>query len=354
MACMVKRLSLMFEPLITIGRYADVEHAVKPVTKGYRLVLTYNIIHTSVDDPIPSPAAIERDRASLGGALDSWNKELEMKAYGDSCIPTKLAYKLDHKYTDANLRLLHLKGKDRIKAMQLKQVCDAKGFVVVLANVKREVWGGCDTHEDEYSYTHRKNQAFHAIEDVVEDKFEMTLVVGEDGQRVAERLPLEIAEIIQPGVFTGDPDEEDYSGFTGNEGVNATHFYQKTCVVLLPRRFWVDLVFGAIKRKTDVSTWLVRLLSEYDHNPEPSRKTDIFRLCSLIVSEMIKGNRMSWGTDMTSTQLTELVLNAAVQLKDPELVKQTAALLEGSFSVDIFSRFITLLRCTPWTTLKPR
>lgn len=34
--------------------------------------------------------------------------------------------------------------------------------------------------------------------------------------------------IIQDDAFKGDPDDEDYEGFTGNEGAHATHFYRPT------------------------------------------------------------------------------------------------------------------------------
>ena len=117
---------------------------------------------------MPSPAGIERDKGRLGRFLDSWSRELEARKHErSSSVSNKLAYKLDHKYTDAKLHLAHLEGKDRIKAVLLKHVCEVKGFVLALANVQRVVWGDCDVdEEDSYSCTLPNYEPLHSIGDV--------------------------------------------------------------------------------------------------------------------------------------------------------------------------------------------
>lgn len=124
------------EHLFTFDRYADVEHAVRPVTEGHRLVLTYNIIHTT-HTPIPSALLVSDEKLRLGRILETWDSsfasdEDEDSSDGESMGPDRLVYLLDHKYTDADLCLAHLKGKDRAKAMLAKETCEAKGFKLFL------------------------------------------------------------------------------------------------------------------------------------------------------------------------------------------------------------------------------
>ena len=49
------------------------------------------------------------------------------------------------------------------------------------------------------------------------------------GTELAGDLKFDMETLIQNDPFRDvSPDEEDYSGFTGNEGVSTTHFYRKT------------------------------------------------------------------------------------------------------------------------------
>jgi hypothetical protein len=50
-----------------------------------------------------------------------------------------------------------------------------------------------------------------------------------DGTEVAKDLEFDEESFIQVDALADeDPDDEDYSGFTGNEGVSTTHFYHRT------------------------------------------------------------------------------------------------------------------------------
>jgi len=61
-------------------------------------------------------------------------------------------------------------------------------------------------------------------------------VVELDGREVAKDMECNEKEMfIQTDPFEEvEPDDEDYSGFTGNEGVSATHFYRRTVSHPLP------------------------------------------------------------------------------------------------------------------------
>ncbi len=191
----------------------------KPVTSGYRFVLTYNLIYTAPGAP-QTAASINNGEIRLRNTLTLWKDRMH-----DSTAPKSLAYILGHQYTEASLSFDQLKGRDRSIVRSLMDACEKEGFCIYLANVHREVEGGCggygDDEWDDYG-------EFHKIEDVCSDETFLRKVIDRQGSVVAERLKIDDTQFVQHGVFKREPDDEDYSGYTGNEGVSATHFYNNT------------------------------------------------------------------------------------------------------------------------------
>ena len=130
----------------------------------------------------------------------------------------------EHKYTEANLKLDNLKGKDRSRALALQPACQQHGLTFFLANMVREVSGGCE--EDDYA-------EFHTIDDEVDSSLNLKVLVHPNGAIYARDLPFDKNNILQETPFERDPDDEDYSGWTGNEGVSTTHWYRDSCVVIM-------------------------------------------------------------------------------------------------------------------------
>ena len=227
-------------------------HEVTEVTTGYRWVLTYNLVNKSPGKQ-PLAAAVRSDLQELHAAFKSWQKDEDRLGYD------KFIHILKHKYTDASLRLNNLKAKDLVAAQALQEVCSHTDCTLFLASCEREVFGGC---EDEYGYDYSERyndryyddegdeteeseeedgyhdldseheprcstSRYHSIIDVCADSLSLKRVVDLDGVTVAEDLSIAEADFIEDSPFEDrDPDDEDYSGFTGNEGVSATHWYQ--------------------------------------------------------------------------------------------------------------------------------
>ncbi|TEB31925.1 hypothetical protein FA13DRAFT_1590240, partial [Coprinellus micaceus] len=132
--------------------YTDVMHEVKPITAGYRLTLSYNLIHTSPN--IPPPALPEQmNMLPLRECLEKWN------ANGFETTPETplVAYLLHHQYSSDNLDNGRecLKGKDVNMIAQLLPVAKSLGIVICLGNLERTVTG---IVEDEgYGY-HRRGR----------------------------------------------------------------------------------------------------------------------------------------------------------------------------------------------------
>lgn len=76
------------------------------------------------------------------------------------------------------------------------------------------------------------------------------------------------SDFLQDELFLKTPDEEDYPGWTGNEGVSATHYYRKSCLVVMPKEYEGRFLRDAAgKGKVDTGTWLGRYLDSFRQNP---------------------------------------------------------------------------------------
>ena len=139
-------------------------------------------------------------------------------------IHTSLAYLFEHQYTEANLCFAGLKGHDQHVGSHLREVCEEFGFCLYLASLEKSVYGGCDDDSDGYT-----RASYHEITEVCDTTVSLKKVVQLDGAEVAQDLEFDEKTFIQEDPLKEtEPDDEDYSGFTGNEGVSATHFYHRT------------------------------------------------------------------------------------------------------------------------------
>lgn len=146
-------------------------------------------------------------------------------------IPNNLAFLLEHQYTDASLCFDGLKGHDRYALNHLRDACGEVGFSLYLASFEMSVEGGCDNDDyggGYYSGSYSKDD-YHPITEEVDRTSMLKRVVELNGEEVAKDIVYSDVGFIQEQPFDDvAPDDEDYSGYTGNEGVSATHFYHRT------------------------------------------------------------------------------------------------------------------------------
>jgi hypothetical protein len=198
-------------------RFSDVTHEVRPVLSGHRLVLTYNLVHTTLG-PQQLSASGEGSLLQLRATFSKWKDGLQQTHWRRA-----IAYQFEHQYTEASLRFDSLKGKDMETGSLLKQVCEDYGFSFYLANFEKTVEGGCD--EDEES----DEDGMHPITEECYTSTTLKKVVELDGTEVASDLEFDEENFTTDLPFEDiSPDDEEYSGYTGNEGVSATHFYRRT------------------------------------------------------------------------------------------------------------------------------
>jgi hypothetical protein len=171
-------------------------------------------------------------------------------------VPPKLSvkqaiYLLEHKYTQSNLSIDSLKGADRLRAKELRSICDDYGCTLYLANLEREVMGQADEDDSGHDFSeneddeedededdedanssHYSGDSYHRIWDVCSEDITSTRVVDAEGHEMFKDIPIEESDIVQIRPFKRKPNKSEYEGYTGNEGASATHWYKDTVCMM--------------------------------------------------------------------------------------------------------------------------
>jgi hypothetical protein len=213
-------------------RYGDIKHEIALVTSGYRLVLTYNLINAH-SNPAKTPVEFDTKKNELENALTFWKDNYTKNA---SDCPKLLVYILEHLYTTFSLSYSRLKGGDALKGQCLAELCGKHGFEFFLAELEFEVEGTCaDEDNDEGAWkdmywrsVHNEEPETHWISEIQNERLSLGHIVDLEGAKLLNTVPLNKSQIVQEDPFSGDPDDEDFSGPTGNCGVSATHYYRRS------------------------------------------------------------------------------------------------------------------------------
>ncbi|KDQ12005.1 hypothetical protein BOTBODRAFT_57070 [Botryobasidium botryosum FD-172 SS1] len=227
--------------------YTDVTHEIKPITSGYRLALSYNLVHTT-DALRPSLHAADEALARLRHIFLSWKQV--------SSAPEKILYLLDHKYSKASLRGSAMKGTDAHLASLLDSIARELGFEVGLALVECHVSG---VPESDYGRSYRRGYLDDddeeedvddlMMDEVLEQEMSITNLVKLNGQLITASLDADedgefIPEELRETVEEGTPDKQDYEGYQGNWGPTLDRWYRRTVLVIWPRGQRGALVYG--------------------------------------------------------------------------------------------------------------
>ena len=248
--CAIEYLSLSIACLYPADmhrdRFSDVTHEVKPVTSGRRLVLTYNLLNNMAESK-ELTANSNQSLDKLRSLLPLWKDKASEKT-----LPLTLAYMFQHEYTDANLRYNNLKCCDRRVASSLRQVCNELDVCLYFASVQREILGDCDSWRSNGApkkFRNSKNVVMHTIYEVIERETSLTRVVDIYGTLVGESIKFDDTFFASTKPFDDrNPDDEEYSGYTGNEGVSATHFYRRTVALMIPKTDRLSFFFESRQR----------------------------------------------------------------------------------------------------------
>ena len=202
--------------------YADCQHELKKVTKGYRFCLIYNLIYSGTGS-LPAPVEDALVVSQLTNAMKLWNDEASQRKG-----PPMMAYILEHKYCEASLSFKGLKNIDRAVGDVLAKACQEANFDLYLAHVSRmEMWSAS---------CYRKK---YTLEELCDDSIDASHFISPQGQKPAHFSEMFLddgAMVPKENYKLGKPDEEERSEATGNEGASVERWYKWTALILWPQK----------------------------------------------------------------------------------------------------------------------
>lgn len=126
--------------------FTGATHEMKPITSGYRLALSYNLIHTTTAAR-PVPPGAHPLALKLRDIFLDWKDDKEG--------PQKIVYLLENKYPKDNLQGSLLKGKDALKVGVINVIAAGTGFNVGLANLACCISGYASAEDRTYRCSKR-------------------------------------------------------------------------------------------------------------------------------------------------------------------------------------------------------
>ena len=213
--------------------YADCVHEVRPVTKGCRLALIYNLRFVGKGRALKAPD-YRAEHGRVVALLRSWAGAVDE--------PDKLIVPLEHAYTPAELSFSALKGADAGVASVLVKAAAEADCDLHLALVSIEESGSAE-HTPYYGRRRWRSDDEDADEDEefeVGEVFDRALILSEwrrpdGGEAGFGEFPFAEDELCPPDAFEGlTPDEQHFHEATGNEGASFERTYRRAGLVLWP------------------------------------------------------------------------------------------------------------------------
>lgn len=161
-----------------LAYYTGVGQKVKPIKAGYRLALSYSLIHTQSPPPkLPD----------MHGAVTALRRVLENWKNGSLVAPSPpfVVYFLSNKYeqSDRERGLRGLKGSDIHKVSHLLPIAKELSFTVCLARLTLSLWGYADTCA---KYYHQTRPWGYQGNDSEEDNIPGMQSIDEETQEISE------------------------------------------------------------------------------------------------------------------------------------------------------------------------
>ena len=219
--------------------YADCEHEIRPVRKGYRLCLVYNLTLGKTRKTITAPR-ISEHLERIRPLIREWAKDDSQE---------KLAITLDHQYTKDGIAWETLKGVDRVKAQVLAGAARQEGCRAYLALLTFHEAGDAEYVGGRHRYG-RRGRWYDDDDDEDEDDssdyemgevFEFSLTAEQCIDNEGNGLPIgemdfEEDEVLDSDVLREGEPEEDFEGYTGNAGMTLERRYRYAAILLWPER----------------------------------------------------------------------------------------------------------------------
>ncbi|KAI0058503.1 hypothetical protein BV25DRAFT_1891156 [Artomyces pyxidatus] len=251
----------------TLSWYTDVVHEVKPVTSGYRLALSYNVIHAA-PSPVPRLPGLDAPMQALERVLRAWRHADHIGAdSGGEPPPEKLAHILHHQYSHANLSFHQLKGSDAALVLGLRDISDRLGFRVALGSLSYKEYGHAEDHGpprrrygrgyyDSSDYGEDDDEDDVTMAAVEETECSVQLISGPNGEHLGDKQTLDIEELMADEDYFNNesPDDEEYEGYQGNGAGSLEYFYHRTVLLIWPESKNISVVTSLGGREAAIAS----------------------------------------------------------------------------------------------------
>lgn len=233
--------------------YADCEHEVRPLLKGYRLCLIYNLTlaKTKKATKFLTAPRVSEHLEQICPLVSEWANDESARS---------LVITLEHQYTESGIAWDTLKGVDRVKAqvvLQAARQADCRVFLGLLT-----FW---ESGEAEETGIGRRRWYEDSGDDAAEYRmgeiYETSLTAehlrdGEGRVLPIRKLNIESTDLLDSESLTDVKPKEAYEGYTGNEGMTFERWYRHAAIFLWPKRRHFEILCDRDSRE------LVPLLSQ--------------------------------------------------------------------------------------------
>jgi len=206
-----------------VAFYSDCRHEVRPVTSGYRVVLTYNLMLAG------DAVAAAPDPELVAGASRCLSEHFE--------TADRLVYLLDHEYTRRGLDWARLKGADADPAGVLAGAAERAGCEVALCLAEvHETWTTSENDRYGGHWDDEPEGGDVDLEELIDWSTTLDGWVEPAGARLAtiglRVSDHEICSTTPSGEL--EPHRSEYEGFMGNWGNTLDRWYRRGAVLVWP------------------------------------------------------------------------------------------------------------------------
>jgi hypothetical protein len=311
--------------------YADCEHEVRPLRKGYRLCLVYNLTLAKSKASLLAPRESEHV-AEIGRLLRQW-------AENDSA--GKLVITLDHQYTEKGLTWGTLKGVDRAKAKILQEAAQQAGCNAYLSLLTLHESGSAEYVGSGRGYgrgwgRYGEYGSGDADDYEMGEIYETSLIATRcgDGEDVLPipQLSIEEEELLEPDALRDVEPEEEFEGYTGNAGMTIDHWYRHAAILVWSTRRHFEILCN--RDGKNAVPELVRMVAQWR-----AAAPDVATSLQTQSIELGRAILITWRERRFGGM-------ASKETKEPDLLKALGAIgdtaLIGGFFRDLLTRDVTL------------
>jgi len=335
--------------------YADCEHEVRPLRKGYRLCLVYNLTLAKSKKSITAPRDSEHIER-ITHLLREWSEDDTIR---------KLAITLDHQYTKDGLAWDKLKGVDRVKSRVLAKAArqaNCKAYLALLT-----FWESGSAEDDGgYGYgSHRRWYDEDEDEDEGDDDnglhemgevFESSLSAEHWSDSAGHSLPIGVLsveedELLDPESLRDVKPEEEFEGYTGNAGMTLERWYRHAAVILWPERKHFEVLCDDDSR--NVVPVLEQMVARWQESRPKHAEADKSQCIGLATAILTKWPENPHGRSHQSEGEKDNLLKILAALADPGLIGRfLGEVMVKDTAVDPGKSLVEVCQTYGWDTFR--